>query len=147
MLRPCDGHAQSVTRRQWTVRPTREDASGVRREAVQWVSEQEVPEPPIADLRLALAEAINNTVVHAFEGRESGTVTVSLTVDSDGREVHVKVIDDGNGMAPRPDSPGMGLGLPLMSALADHMEVRQNAENSGTEIAMTFKLDGRETGD
>jgi len=40
-------------------------------------------------------------------------------------------------MAPRVDSPGLGLGLPLITALADEVEV-VSSEEGGTEITIVF---------
>jgi serine/threonine-protein kinase RsbW len=49
----------------------------------------------------------------------------------------VLVADDGIGMAPRSDSPGMGLGLPLIARLADSLQVRQSHE--GTQLLVSFR--------
>src|ERR1044072_7778328 len=51
----------------------------------------------------------------------------------------VRVRDTGCGMAPRPDSPGMGLGLSLMGTECDHFEVRC-ADGGGTEVLLRFVL-------
>ena len=56
-------------------------------------------------------------------GSEPGRVHVSASLDDDG--VEIAVDDDGLGMRPRVDSPGVGLGLPLMGDLADRVEVSQ----------------------
>jgi serine/threonine-protein kinase RsbW len=52
----------------------------------------------------------------------------------------VCVTDDGSGMAPRDDSPGIGLGLPLIRHLADQFEHRRPPGNVGTELWMHFRL-------
>ena len=55
-------------------------------------------------------EAGTNAVVHAFVGRDPGTIQLVLRTLPGA--ITVNVIDDGNGMAPRPDNPELGLGLP-----------------------------------
>jgi serine/threonine-protein kinase RsbW/stage II sporulation protein AB (anti-sigma F factor) len=50
--------------------------------------------------------------------------------------LRIVIADSGIGMTPRTDSPGLGLGLPLISQLADSIQVR-TAED-GTEIHMSF---------
>jgi anti-sigma regulatory factor (Ser/Thr protein kinase) len=40
-------------------------------------------------------------------------------------------------MQPRTDSPGMGLGLPLIGRLAHRVEIDQNGAR-GTEVRLTF---------
>jgi serine/threonine-protein kinase RsbW/stage II sporulation protein AB (anti-sigma F factor) len=73
---------------------------GLRKEAVAYAREQRVEEPPIGDLKLALAEAINNTVVHAFRDRQPGSVTVSISIEPEANQVKVLVTDDGIGCCP-----------------------------------------------
>jgi len=51
------------------------------------------------------------------------------------------VADDGLGMKPRVDSPGVGLGVPLMADLSDHMQVC-SGDPRGTRIAARFALMG-----
>jgi serine/threonine-protein kinase RsbW/stage II sporulation protein AB (anti-sigma F factor) len=46
-------------------------------------------------------------------------------------------------MLPRPDSPGLGLGLPLIATLAETLELGRSDDNR-TEIRMTFKLEPSE---
>ncbi len=53
----------------------------------------------------------------------------------DGLEVCVD--DTGVGFSPRPDSPGMGLGMPLIAAMSQHMEI--HTDRQGTRVCMTFE--------
>ncbi len=64
-------------------------------------------------------------------------MTVSLERSDDCLRVYVA--DDGIGMVPRFDSPGLGLGIPLISRLTDGFEVRSRPEG-GTELCMRFTL-------
>jgi serine/threonine-protein kinase RsbW/stage II sporulation protein AB (anti-sigma F factor) len=52
----------------------------------------------------------------------------------------VVVSDEGRGILPRPDSPGLGLGLPLIATLASTLELGTN-DREETEVRMTFELD------
>jgi len=88
---------------------------------------------------VVVSEAVTNAVVHAYRDREQpGLVHVCASLDDDGIEVAVD--DDGLGMRPRIDSPGVGLGLPLMGDLADRVEV--SSRGPGTRIAAFFALMG-----
>src|SRR4051794_30202145 len=88
---------------------------------------------------VVVTEAVTNAVVHAYREQEaSGRVYVSASVDDHG--VEIAVDDDGWGMRPRVDSPGMGLGLPLIGDLADRFEV--TSRRPGTHLAAFFALMG-----
>ena len=88
---------------------------------------------------IVVSEAVTNAVVHAYRDQSSvGRVHVSASLDDQG--VEVAVDDDGLGMRPRTDSPGVGLGLPLMGDLADRVDISSRAP--GTRIAAFFTLMG-----
>ncbi|HEX5308845.1 MAG TPA: ATP-binding protein [Solirubrobacteraceae bacterium] len=97
-----------------------------------------VPETKLADIRLAVTEACANVVVHAYPDGEEGTMEVLAGME-DG-EMVVRVRDWGRGIGPRPDSPGLGLGLSLIAALAETVQLgHDDAEH--TEVRMTFALE------
>src|SRR5579864_8761784 len=66
-------------------------------------------------VRLATSEAITNAVVHAYRGGP-GNVYVTAAVVSE--ELWVLIADDGCGMEPRADRPGLGVGLGLISQVS-----------------------------
>jgi anti-sigma regulatory factor (Ser/Thr protein kinase) len=90
-------------------------------------------------LELAVSEAATNVVLHAYR-HERSPGRVHITACADHGVLDVWVRDCGSGMAPRPDSPGMGLGLSLMATEADHFEVR-SADGGGTEVLLRFELE------
>lgn len=86
---------------------------------------------------LATTEAVTNVVVHAYRDAR-GPGMVDVRVQFDGDSVLVVVEDEGCGMSPRLDSPGIGLGLPLIARLADAVDVGLRADRPGTRVAMSF---------
>ena len=92
----------------------------------------------LADLRLAISEACSNVVVHAYPGEEEGLMDLEVTIVSP-EELQLVVRDHGRGMAPRADSPGLGVGLPLIATLADALQLT-NGTDGGTEVRMTFRV-------
>ncbi len=88
---------------------------------------------------LAVSEAVTNAVLHAYRDRPAGEVHVE--VHRDAAEVRITVADEGAGMRPRPDSPGLGLGLPLIARLSTSLEVA-TGDAGGTRLCMTFPLEG-----
>jgi anti-sigma regulatory factor (Ser/Thr protein kinase) len=103
----------------------------------------EVREPKLSDIRLAVTEACANVVVHAYPGDEDGQMEVVASMEEDGLTVLVR--DWGRGMRPRPDSPGLGLGLSLMAALAENVQLGHDTDKH-TEVRMTFTLTDQSPG-
>jgi anti-sigma regulatory factor (Ser/Thr protein kinase) len=91
------------------------------------------------DLELKLPARAENVAVvrHAFGG-----FAEVLTVDAsfDDERLTVVIRDSGRGIVPRPDSPGLGLGLPLIATLAESLELGTD-DGDHTEVRMTFRLD------
>lgn len=96
-----------------------------------------VPEPKLSDIRLAVTEACANVVVHAYPDGHEGPMEVVASMDE--QELTVLVRDWGRGIRPRPDSPGLGLGLSLIAALAETVQLGHDSEEH-TEVRMTFTL-------
>ena len=93
-------------------------------------------------LELAVTEAATNVVLHAYrEPGHGGDIHTSACVTRD--QVEVTIRDDGVGMSPHPESPGLGLGLSLMAHEADACEITRRP-SGGTEIRMRFALRRRE---
>jgi serine/threonine-protein kinase RsbW len=97
----------------------------------------DVPEERISDITLAVTEACANAVLHAYPDT-SGQFEAAADLSPAG-ELVVTVRDHGSGMAPRVDSPGLGVGLPVMAAIADALEI-DTPEGSGTVVRMTFDV-------
>src|SRR3954454_11775310 len=67
---------------------------------------------------VVVSEAVANAIMHAYRDQgEPGRVRVSVGLDDERLELDVS--DDGQGMYARDDSPGAGLGVPLMAGFAD----------------------------
>ena len=101
------------------------------------------PERDRQSVVLAVSEAANNVVTHAYRDRPTvGELRVQAHVEAD--HLAVLVADDGQGVAPRPDSPGAGLGMPLMATLAESLSVT-HTDSGGTLVILNFVL-GRDRG-
>lgn len=92
-------------------------------------------------LALAVTEACANVVLHAYvDAGAPGDLEVRACLAD--AVLIVEVVDDGRGMVPRVDSPGVGLGLPLIAQLADVLEIRTHGERRGVALRMQFRLHG-----
>src|SRR3954451_16298918 len=94
-----------------------------RHSVVNWLRTHSTPDPPLSDIALVLSEAMTNAVTHAYAGHAApGKIHVLAAVEHD--EVMIMVEDHGNGLRPRPDSPGLGYGLALMVAVSKRFEAQ-----------------------
>ena len=89
------------------------------------------------DISLVVSEAASNAVLHAYTPLPPGLLFVDAAV-TDGNLL-LRVCDCGRGMAPRTDSPGLGIGLSLMSRLADGLEIKRNPTVGGTRVSAMFR--------
>jgi len=94
----------------------------------------------LSAIQLAFSEAITNAIQHAYtESAATGRVLVTAEPVSTS-SLCVTVADEGQGMRPRPDSPGLGLGLPLISQMTQSFDVHLGPGGRGTELRMRFDL-------
>ena len=137
--RPCaspTGCASGPARR---TLPAEAASVGLARRSAQTFAERHgLRGSRVADLALAVSEAMTNVVLHAYRGR-AGPGVLDLTLEARGEAIHVAVRDFGLGLVPRDDSPGLGLGLGLIGRMADQLEITA-PRDGGTELRMIFAL-------
>jgi serine/threonine-protein kinase RsbW len=106
-----------------------------RREVVAYAREHGALDPDA--VAIAVTEAVTNVVVHAYvDAPQPGEFEMTAQRHAnDGLEIHV--CDEGRGMRPRSDSPGIGVGLSLMAKLAERLEI-QARPGGGTMLCMVF---------
>ena len=120
----------------WTAVP--DAVAGLRQSVVEYARRVGASEPVLSSIKLAVSEAATNAVLHAYaDDEEPGEVAVCAIRERD--TLRVVVTDDGGGMVPRADSPGLGLGLPLIAQLVDSLEV-DTREGGGTSLCMRFAI-------
>ncbi len=114
----------------------------MRRDVAVFAGRAGMHDAGVGDIKLAVSEAATNAVVHAYRESE-GLLQVRAHVA--GHELIVIVCDTGSGLAPRSDSPGLGLGMPLMASVTSSFRIV--SQGVGTEVHMAFALPdgGRET--
>lgn len=93
----------------------------------------------VADLKIAVSEACSNVVAHAYPN-DGDTGPILLRAWVGATTLTLSVADEGHGITPSISrGAGLGLGLPLMAALSDEVQVRSGADGI-TEVTMTFTL-------
>ena len=119
--------------------PARAENVAVVRHAFGGLGEAlSVPEQLLSDIKLAVTEACTNVVIHAYADAEGPMEIRAAVGDS---ELSVVMRDEGRGVVPRADSPGLGLGLPLIATLTESLELG-TGEDDATEVRMTFRVEG-----
>lgn len=114
---------------------------------------RELPVGPelLADLRLAVTEACGNAVKHAY-GDGDGSVEVAFVVKEDRLEMLVE--DTGAGLElplieqllePKPPEASVepadgGMGIAIIRAIVDELDVTSGADGRGTVVRMTKYL-------
>ena len=127
-------HAASLSRSI----PADPGAPSVARKAVNDFLRAHGADPgTLSDVLLAVSEVVTNCVVHAYRGQPGGKV--DLEARHTGDQLLLRVADEGAGMAPRHDSPGLGLGLPLVGRVARRVDITAQA-GGGTMVSMCFDL-------
>jgi serine/threonine-protein kinase RsbW/stage II sporulation protein AB (anti-sigma F factor) len=101
-----------------------------------------VIEDDLFAVRLGVTEAATNAIVHAYgqrEPREGDEIRVDVIHEDD--ELVIVIADDGDGLNPRLESPGLGIGLPMVASMALRLEV-VSGQGGGTEVHMAFRCRG-----
>ena len=87
-------------------------------------------------IRLAATEAATNVVLHAYDVT-AGSIHIGVSV-IDG-ELQIVIADDGFGMRPRTDSPGIGAGMAIIARSCRTLEVG-TGDSGGSRLLMRFAL-------
>lgn len=96
----------------------------------------------LESIRLATSEVLTNAVLHAYH---DGPGWIEVTAAAVPEELLILISDNGRGLHAPNNSPGLGLGLMLVSQVADDFSIG-NRSGGGTEVQIRFSLDGtRET--
>ena len=101
-------------------------------------------EETIADLKLAVTEAVANAVKHAYPAGRPGRVTVELTATASRLEIAVS--DEGRGLGDADVSiepehlAESGMGLSIIRAIADEVDVGAGRDGRGTRVRFACPL-------
>lgn len=105
-----------------------------------------IEEDVLADLKLAVTEACGNAVRHAYPA-DRGVVRVGYDVSPD--RIVITVEDDGSGVPENAgtddpldaaEPPESGMGLAIIRAVVDELELEERIGGQGTVVRMTKRL-------
>jgi anti-sigma regulatory factor (Ser/Thr protein kinase) len=89
-------------------------------------------------VQIAVSEAVGNAVLHAYPDGDSAA-EVRLRAECDTEELVVLIDDNGTGMRPRLDSPGLGLGISLMEHAAGRLVIEDRPQG-GMRVELRFAV-------
>jgi serine/threonine-protein kinase RsbW len=104
-----------------------------------------IPDDAMADLKLALTEAVSNSVRHAYGDEGGGHVDVTYELLPDA--IAIEVIDDGDGFDPE-EAPSFdgeelsegGLGIAIIRTIADEFEIDSKPGKRGSRLRFVKAL-------
>jgi PAS domain S-box-containing protein len=108
----------------------------LRHQLSGWLRGAGVAEERVADIVLAVNEAVANSIEHGYQGRKLGKVRVNG--ENDGARVDLKITDKGTWRAVAADPGVRGRGLLLIRAVSDWLEL--DCTPKGTTVSMSFSL-------
>ena len=122
----------------WPAKPA--SVTTARHHVMDYLRKHATRDPPLNDVGLVTSELVTNAVQHAYVNRAGGDVRVGL--DFTARYLRLSVEDEGGGLMPRSDSPGLGLGLPIMAMVAEDVTT-STSPGEGTRVTVSFLRDAR----
>src|SRR5712691_5697527 len=106
---------------------------------------REIGDDTMADLKLALTEAVSNSVRHAYGPNGDGHVEITYELKLD--RLGIEVIDDGEGFDPdeTPSFEGEelsegGLGIAIIRSIADEFEIQSSPGVRGSRLRFAKRL-------
>jgi serine/threonine-protein kinase RsbW len=125
--------------------PARAEFIALARLALSGIADiVELPDELLADLKLALTEAVSNSVRHAYT-EEGGFVSIAYELS--GEALAVEVVDDGKGFDPDDPAPlegeeltEGGLGIAIIRTIADEFELDSRLGSRGSRLRFVKRL-------
>lgn len=109
------------------------EVAPVRHQLREWLQDSGFGDDEASDLVLAVSEAVNNSVEHAYPAPARGTVEVRAQIAQDGT-VDIDVTDHGQWRVPPPALTTRGRGLLLMRESVDDVVIDRSAR--GTTVRL-----------
>ncbi|MDF2614914.1 MAG: anti-sigma regulatory factor, serine/threonine protein kinase [Clostridia bacterium] len=113
-----------------------------------FVSQLDPTMEDLYDIKMAVSEAVTNSIIHGYENREDGQICIKCAYEDE--LVSIEVIDKGKGISDIEeamtalyttsiDEERAGLGFTVMQSMMDEVQVFSEVEN-GTTVKMKKSL-------
>lgn len=118
--------------------------AAARHDVTAFAKAHGMPDALCCDIALAVSEACTNVVVHAYRHRAGRPGVMRVESAREDHALRVTIEDEGCGVRPRGDSPGIGLGLQIIARTTSAFDVEQ-APGGGARLVLRFAGDLRLT--
>jgi stage II sporulation protein AB (anti-sigma F factor) len=105
----------------------------------------------LTDIKTVVSEAVTNAIIHAYDNREDGVITITTLIEND--QVTITIEDNGSGIedleqakqplyTSKPELERSGMGFTIMENFMDEVEV-VSAVGIGTRITMMKQIESK----
>jgi stage II sporulation protein AB (anti-sigma F factor) len=105
----------------------------------------------LTDIKTVVSEAVTNAIIHAYDNRKDGVITISTQIEND--QVTITIEDNGSGIedleqakqplyTSKPELERSGMGFTIMENFMDEVEV-VSAVGIGTRITMMKQIESK----
>jgi stage II sporulation protein AB (anti-sigma F factor) len=105
----------------------------------------------LTDIKTVVSEAVTNSIIHGYDERVDGVVTISATIEGD--RVHLVIEDTGNGIedvemareplfTTKPEMERSGMGFTIMENFMDEVAI-VSSPGHGTKITMVKRIESK----
>lgn len=129
-----------------------ENESFARVAVAAFVSQLDPTMDEMTDIKTVVSEAVTNSIIHGYEEREDGVVTITARIEND--TLYLDIEDEGRGIddidmarqplyTSKPEMERSGMGFTIMENFMDHVEV-DSAAGQGTRIRMKKRIESKQ---
>ncbi len=105
----------------------------------------------LTDIKTVVSEAVTNSIIHGYDERTDGVITISATIEGD--RVQISIEDSGNGIddvemareplfTTKPEMERSGMGFTIMENFMDEVSV-MSAPGEGTKVTMVKRIESK----
>ncbi|MFD0870661.1 Anti-sigma F factor [Chlamydia abortus] len=128
-----------------------ENESFARVAVAAFVSQLDPTLNELTDIKTVVSEAVTNAIIHGYDGRPEGIVTITCSIEED--TVRISVEDNGRGITDleqarqplytsKPELERSGMGFTIMENFMDNIEIATQVD-SGTTVTMTKRIESK----
>lgn len=125
-----------------------ENESFARVTVAAFVSQLDPTMEELTDIKTVVSEAVTNAVIHGYQNRTDGIVTIVAKIDDD--KVYINVEDEGEGIedlnlarqplyTSKPELERSGMGFTIIENFMDELDVT-SSQDKGTTVRMMKRI-------